>query len=304
MSKSSNQIQGFALAILGAAMFSSKAILVKLSYEIHVDTMSLLFMRMGYALPIYAVIAIFQFRKKRVTDVSKQQWLILLFIGIVGYYLASFLDFWGLQYISAGLERLILFLYPTMTVLLTALIFKRKILRQQILAILIAYVGIAVAFWEEATSTQNENFLLGATLVFFSALSFSFYLVGSEGVLAKLGVLKFTSYCMIISCIAVMIHYNLVSETSVFDLSWKAHALGFSVAMFNTVIPSFIISAAISKIGAAKTSVLSSIGPVFVIFAAAMFLKNEEITLLKLVGAGVVILGILYLSQSKSKNKW
>lgn len=293
-------VQGVLLAILGAMMFSSKAILVKLSYQYNVDKVSLLFMRMGFALPIYVVIAFYQFKKERSRTVSSKEWLTLIFVGIIGYYLASFLDFWGLQFIGAGMERLILFLYPTMTVILSALILKKTITKIQVVAIVIAYIGIAVAFWEQLFVGHSKEFWFGVILVFCSALTYSFYLIGSDKIIPKLGVLKFTSYCMIISCLVVIGHYNLTSETKILDLPWQAHLLGFSVSIFNTVIPSFIISAAIFRIGSAKTSILSSVGPVSVLVTAAIFL-GEEITGYKIAGTLIVIAGVLLISTSKKQ---
>lgn len=300
MDFSNKNVQGVALAILGAIMFSSKAILVKLSYGYGVDKLSLLFMRMAFALPVYLVIAIVQYRKGKSETVTPKQWMILVVIGLIGYYFASFLDFWGLQYIGAGIERLILFLYPTMTVILGALILKKMVTKQQIIAIVIAYIGIFIAFWDQVFIAQNPNFWFGAFLVFGSALTFSFYLVGSDKIIPKLGVLKFTSYCMVISCTGLIIHYNLSSETEILELPWQAHLLGLLVAIFNTIIPSFVISAAIYRIGAARTSILSSVGPVFVIITAAIFL-GESITIYKVLGTIVVIAGVWLISQQKEK---
>lgn len=288
------------LAIAGAALFSSKAILVKLSYGYGVDKISLLFMRMSFALPVYLVIAFLQFKKEK-SAVKRSEWLILFFIGIIGYYLASLLDFWGLQYIGAGLERLILFLYPTMTVILSAVILKKKITKIQVVAIGIAYLGLGVALWKQLFEGHGEQFWLGAILVFFSALTYSFYLIGSEKIIPKLGVMKFTSYCMIISCVVVIIHYNISSETKIMNLPWQGHLLGFAVAMFNTVIPSFLISTAILRIGSATTSILSSIGPVSVLITASIFL-GEEITIYKIIGTVIVIIGVLLISTAKGRG--
>jgi drug/metabolite transporter (DMT)-like permease len=297
LSKNRNT-QGVILAIVGALMFSSKAILVKFSYEYGLDKLSLLFLRMSFAFPVYLIIAIAQNRKSKSTGLSKKDWLVLVVIGIIGYYFASFLDFWGLQYIGAGMERLILFLYPTMTVILGAVILKKKIKKVQVLAIALAYLGIGIAFYDKIKEEQNDDFWFGAGLVFLSALTFSFYLIGSEKLVSKLGVLKFTSYCMVISCIGVMIHFNIQSDTSIFSYSWKAYTTALCVAVFNTIIPSFIISAAIFRIGSAKTSILSSVGPVFVLIVAAIFL-DEEITTTKIAGAFVVIAGVWLISKGK-----
>lgn len=296
----SKNTQGVILAIIGALMFSSKAILVKFSYAHGLDKLSLLFLRMSFSLPVYLTIALVQRSKSKAISLTNKDWLVLVFIGIIGYYFASFLDFWGLQYIGAGLERLILFLYPTMTVILGALILKKKIKRVQVLAIVIAYLGIGIAFYDQIDVQHNDEFWFGALLVFASALTFSFYLIGSEKLVSKLGVLKFTSYCMVVSCIAVIIHFNIQSETSIFSYSWEAYVIALGVAVFNTIIPSFIISSAIYRIGSAKTSILSSVGPVFVLIVAAIFL-GEEITVAKVLGAIVVIAGVLLISRGKDQ---
>jgi len=297
LSKNKNT-QGVILAIVGALMFSSKAILVKFSYQYGLDKLSLLFLRMSFSLPVYLTIALVQRRKSKANDLSIKDWGVLVVIGIIGYYFASFLDFWGLQYIGAGLERLILFLYPTMTVILGAIILKKKIKKVQVLAISIAYLGIGIAFFDQINVVHNDNFWFGSVLVFLSALTFSFYLIGSEKLVTKLGVLKFTSYCMVISCVAVIIHFNLQSIVSIFSYSWEAYMTALCVAVFNTIIPSFIISAAIYRIGSAKTSILSSVGPVFVLIVAAIFL-GEDITIAKVVGAFVVIAGVWLISKGK-----
>lgn len=296
MNQMKNTTQGVLLALLGATLFSSKAIMVKLSYQIEVDTLTLLVMRMGFALPFYLLIALRESRKPNLQKIETKDWFILFFIGLVGYYLASLFDFIGLQYISAGLERLILFLYPTITLLLSALIFKRKLRRNQVVAIVVAYIGIFISFWDKIFVPQGELFWLGALFIFGSALTYSFYLVGSESIIPKFGVVKFTAYCMVISCLIMMFHFAVSDAPSILSHSWHVYALGFAIAMFNTLIPSFIISAAISKIGSAKTSALSSIGPVFVIVTAAIFL-GESITAPKVIGTLVVIVGVWLASR-------
>jgi drug/metabolite transporter (DMT)-like permease len=183
-------------------------------------------------------------------------------------------------------------------VILGAIILKKKIKKVQVLAIAIAYLGIGIAFFDQIDVVHNDNFWFGSVLVFLSALTFSFYLIGSEKLVTKLGVLKFTSYCMVISCVAVIIHFNLQSTKSIFSYSWEAYITALCVAVFNTIIPSFIISAAIYRIGSAKTSILSSVGPVFVLIVAAIFL-GEEITIAKVLGAFVVITGVWLISKGK-----
>ena len=290
--------KGVLLALLGAILFSSKAIFVKLSYQFEVDTLTVLMLRMGFALPIYGFISVRESRGFKPNSISVKDWFILVIIGLIGYYFASLLDFFGLNYVSAGLERLILFLYPTITLLLAALLFKRKITKNQVLAISVAYLGILIAFWNQLFVAVHPEFWWGVFLIFGSACTFSLYLVGSERIIPKFGVTRFTAYCMVISCSAVLVHYGVSATPDITSHSWQVYLLGLSIAVFNTVIPSFLISSAISKIGAAKTSALSSVGPVFVILAAAVFLA-EPITIPKVIGALVVILGIYLVSKSK-----
>ena len=300
MKLSKDEIKGIGLALLGATLFSSKAVLVKLSYQYGVDKLGLLVMRMGFALPFFIGIAWYDYRKNGAKKLSSQQWLLLVFLGIVGYYLASLFDFWGLEFIGAGMERLILFLYPTLTAIFAAIAFKRKISRLQIIAILICYLGITVAFWEHLNMQKGPHFWWGALLVFGSALTYSFYLVGSEKLIPELGVTRFTSYCMIVSSMVIITHYLINSSVPFTSYPWQVYVYGLSISMFNTVIPSFIISAAILKIGSAKTSVLSSIGPVFVIISASIFL-NEPITVYNVVGTLIIIWGVTMISNSKTR---
>ena len=189
------------LALVGAIMFSSKAVMVKLSYEYRIDSLSLLLLRMGFSLPIYITIAYVNKKKISNKNLSNKDWCYLVFLGIIGYYFASYLDFVGLQYITASLERLVLFIYPTITTILVAIYFKRKISIYKAIAIVVSYIGIALAFWGKTQDDIQENFWLGVFLIFASAVTFSIYLVGSEKIIPKFGVQKFTSYCMIISCL-------------------------------------------------------------------------------------------------------
>ena len=200
------------LALVGAIMFSSKAVMVKLSYEYRIDSLSLLLLRMGFSLPIYITIAYVNKKKISNKNLSNKDWCYLVFLGIIGYYFASYLDFVGLQYITASLERLVLFIYPTITTILVAIYFKRKISIYKAIAIVVSYIGIAVAFWGKTQDDIQENFWLGVFLIFASAVTFSIYLVGSEKIIPKFGVQKFTSYCMIISCLSVLIHFGIKSD--------------------------------------------------------------------------------------------
>lgn len=281
------------LALVGAILFSSKAVMVKLMYGFEVDKLTLMLLRMGFALPIYLVIAFKD--KQESSPVNRKDWVGLIFLGVIGYYFASFLDFWGLEYITASLERLVLFIYPTITTIFAAIYFKRKINKAKIIAIVLSYVGITIAFWDKIQQDTHEDFWLGAFLIFLSAVTFSIYLVGSENLIPKFGAKKFTSYCMITSCVSVLIHFGATSDVDVFAFPWEVYALGLFIAVFNTVLPSYMMSAAIKTIGASSTSILSSVGPISVI-VLGYFLLDEDISIYQLIGTAIVIGGVLMIS--------
>jgi len=280
------------LALCAAVMFSSKAVLIKLSYQYDIDRLTILTLRLGFAFPIYLLINTFRSKKEDRVAVSAKDWGLIVFLGFIGYYISSYLDFWGLQYISAGLERLILFVYPTITTILAALILKQKITSKQIIAIAIAYLGIFISFQDN--TAHNDNIWMGASLIFLSALTYAFYLVGADKLIPKYGAIRFTSYCMIVSCIIVIIHFTVEQPSNLLTLPTEVYGLGFILSIFCTVLPTYMIGEAIKRIGASSTSILSTAGPVSVIFIA-YFVLGEPITIAQIAGTIVVIAGIVFL---------
>lgn len=291
-----NKIIAIVLAITGAVLFSSKAVMVKLSYEYNIDSLSLLLLRMGFALPIYLFIAFNNPKQKNTGKLTTKNWITLVFLGVIGYYFASFLDFSGLQYVSASLERLVLFIYPTITTVFAAIYFRRRINRYKIIAIVLTYIGIGIAFFGKIQDDVQENFWTGVLLVFASAVTFSVYLVGSEKLIPKFGVKRFTTYCMIVSCVSVLIHFGIKSDVDITSFPWQVYVLGIVIAVFNTVLPSYMVSAAIQTIGASTTSILSSVGPISVIILG-YFLLGEQISYYQIIGTLVVIAGVLIMSR-------
>lgn len=288
---------GIAIGILGIALFSSKAVMVKLAYQYEVDVMSMLLLRMGFAFPVYMFIA-FIYRKKSTTENKVNDWLWVLFFGFLGYYLASYFDFKGLIYIKASLERIILFIYPTIVLLLNRFFLKQKITQSQIIAMALTYLGIVIAFWDEVHISGKDTYL-GGFFILLSAVTYAAYLVGSGWLIPKFGVVQFTAYAMIVSCICVFIHYSIINETYVLSLAWEVYVLGFLIAIFATVIPSFLVSASIKMISSSNFAIIAGIGPISTIILAVIFLE-EHLTLVQLFGALVVISGILFISLRKS----
>lgn len=292
-------ISGILIGILGIVLFSSKAVMVKLAYQYQVDALSLLLLRMLFSFPFYVVIAIIYSRKESHYIIKKNDYVWVLFFGIVGYYLSSYFDFLGLHYIKASLERIILFLYPTIIIVLNKLFLKKPITSVQALAIFLTYVGIFIAFFGEVVISGNDTYL-GGFYILLCAITYAIYLVGSGWLIPKFGVVKFTSYAMIISCFCVFIHFGLFSKIDIFSLEWQVYLLGFLIAIFATVIPSFLVSESINRISSSNFAIIAGFGPISTIILAAIFL-NEVLTFLQLFGALVVIFGILLVSIKKEK---
>jgi len=291
-------IYGILLGIIGIVLFSSKAVMVKFAYRYNIDALSMLLLRMLFAFPFYIVIA-YVYRKEKKELTSNKDYLWLIFFGFVGYYLASYFDFVGLTYIKASLERIILFIYPTIVLLFNKWFLKKRITNKQKLAILITYIGIMITFGSEV-SISGKNTYLGGFFVLLSAVTYASYLVGSGWLIPKFGVMRFTAYAMLVSCVCVFIHYGTFSKVNIFNFPWQVYVLGLCIAVFATVIPSFLVSISIKLINSSNFSVIAGIGPISTIILAVIFL-NESLTLLQVIGTIVVILGILLVSR-RNKN--
>jgi drug/metabolite transporter (DMT)-like permease len=289
-------IYGILLGVIGIVLFSSKAIMVKLAYQYNIDALSVLLLRMLFSFPFYIAIA-YIYRKEQKEITEKQDYLWLIFFGFVGYYLASYFDFVGLTYIKASLERIILFIYPTIVLLFNKWFLKKAITDKQKLAILITYVGIVITFGSEVSVSGNNTYL-GGFFVLLSAITYASYLVGSGWLIPKFGVMRFTAYAMIVSCVCVFLHYGIFSRVDIFNFPWQVYTLGLGIAIFATVIPSFLVSISIKLINSSNFAVVAGVGPISTIILAVIFL-NESLTVVQIIGTMVVILGILLVSKSK-----
>lgn len=210
-------LAGFLIAFLGAILFSTKAIFVKKAFhDTEADALTLLTLRMIFSLPFYVATASFISTRTNSTKMTKKQWFLTIVTGALGYYLSSLLDFVGLQYISAGLERLILFLYPTFVVFINALFFHQRLTRNQTIALVLTYIGIAVAYYGELQiDTNNPDFLLGSFLVFLCAITYSLYIVESGRIIPQIGATKFTAYAMLAATTGIFIHFIATKNVAV-----------------------------------------------------------------------------------------
>ena len=290
-----------AVLVLGAILFSCKAILVKLSLPYGIDPVSLLALRMIFAVPAYIAILTFCLRSKQAKQERKvamllQEFPSVIFLGVLGYYLASYFDFVGLAYIDASLERVILYAYPTLVLLISAIWLKQRVSSHQVVAILFCYAGIFVALRLGKTNVQHENLWLGAGLIFLSALAYAAYLVGSGQLIPRLGVWTFTSCAMIVSAVCVITHFLLSApEASLWSHPLPVYGYAFAMAIFSTVIPSFLISIGIKRIGASNAAIFGGIGPISTIVLANLVL-DESLTIAQLCGTALVIVGVIYIS--------
>ncbi len=293
---------GFLLTLLGAVLFSTKAIIVKLAFgATHTDALTLLTLRMVFALPFYVGMALFVSGKKSNVRLTRPQWVGVALIGLLGYYVSSLLDFMGLQYISAGLERLILFLYPSFVVFLNAVIFKQRIAGTQKWALLLTYLGIVIAYVGElAVDTSRQGFYLGSFLVFLCAVTYSLYIVGSGRLIPVVGATKFTAYAMLAATVGIFGHFALAGQGDVLGAGRALWGYGLGLAVLSTVLPSFLISQGLKQIGANNVAIISGIGPISTI-AQAYFFLHEPIFVAQIGGTVLVVVGVLLLSWKRPR---
>jgi len=293
-------VTGGLFALLAAVGFSAKAILVKLAYADHVDAITLLALRMTFSVPAFLGVALWVNNNKQHAALNRRDWFAVLALGLTGYYLASYLDFLGLQYISAGLERLILFLYPTMVVVLTAWLSRLPIKPREKFALILSYAGIALVFVHDVGMREN-GVLNGALLVFGSALAYAIYLIGANHSIARIGATRFTAYAMTVASAASIVQFAITHPLNGLILSERVYYLGLAMAVFSTVLPAFLLSAAMCRIGAGKTALIGAIGPVSTIYLAWAFL-GEGVSLTQITGSVLVLAGVLAISIKRSRR--
>jgi drug/metabolite transporter (DMT)-like permease len=301
MSDRSSRLSGILMIAVAAIAFSGKAVIIKLAYRHGVDAVTLLALRMIFSAPLFLLIAWWALRDPAVQPLARADLGAVAMLGFVGYYLASYFDFLGLQYITAALERLLLFIHPTFVLLLSALLFKRRVTHRDIVAVALSYVGIGVVFGHDV-ATQPGNVVLGSFWVLLSALFYSAYLLGSGRLVGRVGSLRFASYAGVVSCAAVVAHYFVTREPAlIVSQPPPVYGLAFLMAAVSTVLPIVLTSEGIRRIGASHASIIASIGPVATIFLGFLFL-DEPITALQLAGAGLVMAGVLAISLQKKPS--
>ena len=288
-----NVATGLALALLGSIAFSGKAIIVKLAYRYGVDAVTLIMYRMLFALPIFAVMAWWASRGK--PPLTRKDWLGVLGLGLTGYYLASFLDFAGLAYISASLERLILYLNPTLVVVLGWVLYRRSITWGQALGMLISYCGVVLVFGHEA-NLQGANAAWGTLLVFLSAVSYAIYLVYSGEMVRRLGSLRLVGLATSVACLLCLLQFVLLRPMSAAVVAPEVVWLSILNATLCTAAPVLMVMMAIERVGAGTTAQTGMVGPLSTILMGVWIL-GEPFTVWVAAGTALVLAGIFVFTQ-------
>jgi drug/metabolite transporter (DMT)-like permease len=285
---------GVACAIAGSIAFSGKPVLVKAAYQYGVDTTTLLTLRMLFAAPLFLLMA---WWAGRMTEkVSHREIGALVVLGFLGYYLGSFLDLAGLQYISAGFGRLILYLYPTLVLLLSAAFLRQPLRARQLVSLALSYTGIALVFSAEAHLGDDlELTALGTLLVFGSAVTYAIYLVAGSRLVHKFGSMRFSAYASLIATGFVIAHFMATRPLQSLVVDDRVYVLVTILAIFSTVLPLWLMAEGLKRIGANQVSLTGCIGPVATMAFASLFL-GETISTVQMAGAALVLAGVLIIS--------
>lgn len=282
---------GIALALFGTVAFSLRPVLIKLAYGYVRDPITLIALRMMFALPFFLAAALWSARGSRASMLSVRELLAVFGLGALGYYLASTLDFIGLQYVTAGVGRLLLFLYPTIVVLLSAAFFQKPIRRRDVAALIVTYAGVALVL-SAAVAGENLDLAAGAALVFGSAVAYAVYLVIGAEVARRIGAIRFAALAVSAACLCCILQFLLLRPLSALDLPHQVYGLIVIIAAVCTVIPVFMTAEALRRIGANQVAMIGAVGPVSAIILGAIVL-DEAMTILQLAGAALVILGVM-----------
>ena len=301
---------GVTLGLVAAILYSLKAVFVKLAYlpsggvTEQVPPITLMMLRLGFSFPVYLVILVWVWRRADKKPTARQIVMAML-IGVMAYYFCTLLDFTGLQYITAQLERLLLFTYPAFVILLGAMFFGGRLTKWGIASVALAYGGLAIVFLG-GDITESKNLWLGSALVLGCAFVFALYQLLAKGFIDRIGPKLFTCLAMLGAAAAIFLHFIISSERSdgiaaALDLPARIYWIGLIIAVFSTLIPSFFMNSAIGRIGAQKVAMLGMIGPLATIVAAILVL-GEPFGFWDGVGTAVTLAGIAFYMKSSRRG--
>ena len=289
---------GIAFALAGTISFAFRPILIKLGYGAHpVSATTLLFLRMTLSLPFFLAMA---WRFRRGAPISPRDWAGIVGLGFLGYYLASLLDFIGLQYISAGVGRLIMFLYPTLVILLSAVFLAKPPTRREIISLAITYTGIALVLSSQISAApESRMFVFGALLIFASSMCYAVYLVTGSQLVKRVGSIRFTAYTMIVSTVPAVVQFLILESPAALELPANLWWIAIVLATVCTVLPVFLVAEALKRIGANHFALIGALGPVTTVLAD-FSLFDGALTVAQVLGGALVISGVLLVSLKRN----
>jgi len=290
---------GVAMAVAGVVCFSLRPILIKLAYGYVVDPITLLALRMIFSLPFFLAAAAWVGRDTRRASLTRRDVWAIVFLGFVGYYFSSFVDFLGLQYISAGLGRLILFAYPTLVVLLSMAFLHKRPTGREVVALGVTYSGVALVM-ANAAQGANKDLVLGASLCFASAAGYAVYLVAGSQVVQRVGSMRLTAYAMTVASAFCILQFLLLRPLSALHMPPQVYGLAIAMALAATVLPVFITTEALKRIGANQVALFGALGPVTTVFFGWLGL-DEVMTPVQLAGAALVLAGVVLVTLRRAK---
>jgi drug/metabolite transporter (DMT)-like permease len=298
----SYRVWGIIFALAGTISFAFRPILIKLGYGAHpVSATTLLFLRMTLSLPFFLAMAWWMSRSDpAAAPIARRDWLGIVGLGFLGYYLASLLDFLGLQYVSAGVGRLIMFLYPTLVVILSAVFLKKNPTFRELAALAITYTGIAfVLSGQISAAPEQRGFVFGALLVFSSAMCYAVYLVTGSQLVKRVGSVRFTAYTMIVSTVPAVLQFLILESPAALDLPATLWWIVLALATLCTVLPVLLVAEALRRIGANHFALIGALGPVTTVLADFALLEGS-LTMAKILGGALVISGVLLVSLKRN----
>jgi drug/metabolite transporter (DMT)-like permease len=293
------------LVLLSSVAFSSKAIMVKLAYAYHLDAATLIALRMAFAIPFFAGLGWWAMRQSAPVSMTGKEWIMLVLLAVIGGYGSMWLNFEGLRYVSAGLERVILFLYPTLVVVMSAMFLKHQVTRREWFAMLTSYAGVVLVVWHdvEIAGLASDETLYGAWLVLLSAIVYAGYLLISGQLIPKLGASRFTACTMSMAALTSACHFGTSESMSgLTNLPHAVYVLAFLMALIATVLPSVLMNMGIHQLGSRKASLISAIGPVSTVVLAYLFL-GESLSLIQGVGTSLVLAGVMAVSLDNTAKR-
>lgn len=296
--KSGFFLAGLVLAVAGVVFFSLRPIFIKLAYGYATDPVTLLALRMVFSLPFFLGAALWVREGAAHRPLARRELASVIGLGLLSYYAASFLDFLGLQYVSAGLGRLLQFTYPTIVFVLSAALFGKQATARELAALALTYGGLLLVFAPSIESAQRD-FWLGAALVFAGALCYAVYLAAGAEVIARVGSVRFTAYAMSAASAACIVQFFLLRPLAALELPAPVYGYAIAMAVVSTAIPAFMISEALKRVGANTVAVVGAVGPVTTIAFGWLGL-DEPITPLQVAGAALVLIGVVGISLRPS----